>query len=210
MVTEKEFADSLAGMPGVSRVAKIARETVEHVVGIEDSIVSVSGGLKLENPGVGACAARESVFVVFCDARFPRPSIPTMEMVDDRGVTIGHDIPECMKQEFKARTDVIWIADSFVMYPSKIGLFDAKMVMHASRLECPGLPDGLEPWVFYPSVSSAQCLNSMLGLSGKNMNTLIVGVDGLIRDDSVPVSDVVEVPCGGSGHGESASEDTFY
>ena len=206
----KEFVDLLKGMDGVLDVALLSRDTVQEIVQIEDSITEVSCGLRMENSGVGTCASREHVFAISCDGRFPRPREITMELIDEDGVVIGHDVPLCMMDHFKARDDVIWIADSFIMYPGKVTANDARMVLHASRCDDAAIPEGLEPWIFYPSTSSAMRLNGILGFEGEGLSTIILGVDRLCEGPSVPVTDVVQVPCGGSGHGEPSPQDAFY
>ena len=206
----EEFMDLLKGMDGVLDVARLSRDTVQEIVQIEDSITEVSCGLRMENSGVGTCASREHVFAISCDGRFPRPREITMELIDEDGVVIGHDVPLCMMDHFKARDDVIWIADSFIMYPGKVTANDARMVLHASRCDDAAIPEGLEPWIFYPSTSSAMRLNGILGFEGEGLSTIILGVDRLCEGPSVPVTDVVQVPCGGSGHGEPSPQDAFY
>ncbi len=206
----EEFMDLLKGMDGVLDVARLSRDTVQEIVQIEDSITEVSCGLRMENSGIGTCASREHVFAISCNGDFPRPREVTMEMIDEDGIVIGHDVPPCMMDHFKARDDVIWIADSFVMYPGKITANDARMVLHASRCDDDAIPKGIEPWLFYPSTSSALRLNDVLGFEGEGLSTIIVGVDRLCEGPSVPVADVVQVPCGGSGHGEPSPQDAFY
>lgn len=203
-----EFIGRLRGVSGVIDVRLMSREKVQEIVEIEDSIVSVSCGLRMENSGVGTCASKEFVFAMLCSSDFPRPSEITMEMVDDDGTVVGHDVPPCLMEEFGERKDVIWIADTFIMYPSKVTAKDARMVLHASRLKDARLPNDLAPWLFYPSVSSALKLNDELGFEGNGRSTILLGVDGL-EFDSVPVTEMVQITCGGGGHCEPTSEHTF-
>ena len=206
-----DFLAHLRSMPGVLRAEPLDRDTVQRVMACEESIKRVSGGMRLENVGIGTCAARDDVFAVFCGSGFPRPTTVIMELVDDRGVVVGHDVPYTMMELYETRSDVIWFTDSFVMYPDKMEPCDARMVMKASRLEAE-FPDGVEPWVFYPSPSSADMVNARFGLCDSRMSTIILGVDGLERgpQPSVPVPDVVEVPGAGRGHGEPSPEHTLY
>ncbi len=210
MTRVKEFMDLLKKMDGVLDVAYMPRDTVQEIVQIEDSITRVSCGLRMENSGVGTCASREHVFALSCNGDFPRPSEVTMEMIDEDGIVVGHDVPQCMIDHFKERDDIIWITDSFVMYPNKITVKDARMVLHASRCAHENIPADIEPWIFYPSTSSAIRMNEVFGFEGEGLSTLMIGVDRLCEGPSVPVADVVQVPCRGSGHCEPSSQDAFY
>ena len=104
---ESDVMEYILSKEGVLRVEPLDRRTVGRLVEAEESITRVSGGMRLENRGMMDCAGMERNFVMFCDASFPRPDEVTMEMVDDRGVVIGHDVPPCMRQDFATRDDII-------------------------------------------------------------------------------------------------------
>ncbi len=207
----ESFLSAIRGLPGVIRGEPLDRATVAAVVDAEESITVGSGGMRIDNVGIGTCASCRDVFVLFCESGFARPNTITMEMVDDRGVTVGHDVPATMRDSMVCRKDVIWVTDDFVMYPKIMEICDVRMVMRASRLQCP-LPPDVESWVFYPSPTTADSVNLLFGMSGRRMSTVIVGADGLERGvaPSVPVADVVEVPGAGGGHREPAPEDALY
>jgi hypothetical protein len=83
------------------------------------------------------------------------------------------------------------------------------MIMRASPF--PGSYDfgQADPWIFYPSVTTADIINRYFGMGdAEGLSTIILGTDGV--EMSVPVPDMVEIPCGRGGHSESASQDTFY
>ena len=206
MIGEGEFVAAVEGMCGVVQVTRLSSAVVREAVSIEESIRVVSGGLRMDNAGVHACASREMVFAVVCDSDFLRPDTITMELVDDDGVVIGHDVPRSMRDALRDRQDLVWLSEDFVMFPDRIGMRDARLVMHASRLDV-GL--GQDPWVFYPSISSAEMLNRRLGIDAEGLSTMLMGIDGL-SPASVPVADVVKVPSGRGGHGEPSPEYALY
>lgn len=178
-VTESEFIAALYRMEGVLRVEPMDEDLVREVVETEDSICRVSGGMRLDNRGVHDCCAMEGRFVMFCDVRFTRPDEVTMEMVDDTGQTIGHDVPPGMREHFGRRNDVFWMSDCFVMYPARFGANDVRMVMLSSGLRVPGIPDWCTARLFYPSPSSAVLIESRYGVSDPMISAAILGVDGL-------------------------------
>ena len=131
---------ALRSMAGVVGAEPLDGDLVDEVCRIESSIRAVSGGMEVENRGILDCAAMGRHYALFCDASFPRPEQVTMQMVDELGEVIGHDVPPGMRNLFENRDDVVWISDGFVIYPGLIGNRDARMVMLSSRLSVPGLP----------------------------------------------------------------------
>lgn len=174
--SESDVMEYILSKEGVLRVEPLDRRTVGRLVEAEESITRVSGGMRLENRGMTDCAGMERNFVMFCDASFPRPDEVTMEMVDDRGVVIGHDVPPCMRQDFAARDDIIWMADGFVMYPRRVGEHDVRMVMLSSRFD---VPEPLVSRIFYPSLTTAHMLNGMFGVECERLASVVIGVNGL-------------------------------
>lgn len=179
-VTESDFIALLSGMEGVVRVEPMDERLVGEVLGTEASVCVVSGGMRLENRGAYDCASMGSMFVMFCDTRFPRPEVVTMEMVDEAGELIGHDVPPCMAEHFRRREDVFWMSDCFVLYPARFGTGEVRMVMLSSGLRVPGAPEKVSARVFYPSPSSAMLMGSRFGMDDPMLSAVIVGVDGLV------------------------------
>ena len=203
-----EFADRLKRLGGTIRAEPIHRDVLERVMDIEASVVRGSCGICIENPGIATCASKRDAFVLFCDGTFARPSEISMEMVDDRGVVIGHDVPPALQSRYRAIEGLFWLSDNFVVFPDRVGTHDASMVMRATRLDM-DVPEGVDPWIFYPSPESAGYLGSLFGVDDGRISAAVVGVDGL-EGGSVPVADVVEVAGAGRGHGEPAAQDALY
>ena len=170
---------ALRSMAGVVGAEPLDGDLVDEVCRIESSIKAVSGGMEVENRGILDCAAMGRHYVLFCDASFPRPEQVTMQMVDELGEVIGHDVPPGMRDLFENRDDVVWISDGFVIYPGLIGNRDARMVMLSSRLSVPGL-SGTEAVSFYPSASSAEAIGSRFGVSDPKVAAVVLGVDGVV------------------------------
>lgn len=206
----EDYVEYLRGCEGVLRVEPISHAQMGDLVETEESLKTATCGLRMENVGIVTCASRKNLFVMFCTSDFKRPDKITMEMVDDRGVTVGHDVPPGMLAEYKARDDVIWFTDNFVLYPKKIAPYDARMVMRACRMEW-DVPEDTVSWTYFPSPETADQINGWFGNSNKRLSTVVVGVDGLVPSDGslVPVPDMVKVPCTGSRHGEPSSQNTF-
>lgn len=201
-----EFVRTVEAAEGVRGVFRLDLSTVEELVGIERSCVS-SCGIRMENLGMMECASMDDVFAMICDGRFPRPSEVTMEMVDEAGVVVGHDVPAGMSGMFAGRDDVQWLSSGFVLFPRRVSDSDVRMVMKSGRLQV-DLPDYVEARVFYPSMISAELINRIYGNDDQRLCSAVVGVNGL-DPSSVPVTDMVEIPGAGGGHREPAAQDAL-
>lgn len=174
-----DFMEGMLRVEGVRGIRMMPDDLIRSVASTEASIDTVSGGMRLENMGLFQCIHSPYVFVLFCDPSFERPNEITMRMIDSEGVVIGHDVPPAMMDDYIDRRDIFWMSDGFVMFPDRIGNRDAKMVMGCSRYRCGWLPDDVRVRMFYPSVSSAESINSRFGMEEDGISSAVLGVDGL-------------------------------
>jgi hypothetical protein len=204
-----ELISKLLSKPGVVRVEVLDAETVSGVVDEEDSVRVFSGSMELESIGLGKCVCKDLVAAVFCDSSFPRPDVVTIEIVDEYGTLMAQDVPPSLKPSISKLDNVVWLSESFVLYTDSISLSKPHMVMKASPFPGPADFGTEQPWVFYPSVSTADYLNRRFDIKDSaGLSTIILGVDGVEGSPSVP--DVVEVPCGGRCHREPSPEHPLY
>ncbi len=204
-----EMISKLLAKPGVVRVEILDAETIAGIVDEEDSVRVFSGSMELQSVGLGKCVCKDLVAVVFCDSSFPRPDVVTIEIVDDYGTLMAQDVPPSLMNSISKLDNVLWLSETFVLYTDSISSSKPHMVMKASPFPGPSDFGTEQPWVFYPSVSTADYLNRRFGVDASTgLSTVILGVDGV--EGLPPVPDVVEVPCGGSCHSEPSSQDTFY
>ena len=179
---ESDFIEVLTALDGVIATEQLDDEAMRVVTGIETSIRTVSGGMRIENRGILDCAGMSRNYVLFCGSGFPRPEQVTMEMVDDAGEVVGHDVPPCMVDAFRSRDDVIWMSDGFVLYPGLVCDRDVRMVMLSSRMKVSGPLGEFDVRSFYPSASSAEYLLGLFGREpDRSVAAVILGVDGVLR-----------------------------
>ncbi|HJH57559.1 MAG TPA: hypothetical protein IAC83_05770 [Euryarchaeota archaeon] len=179
---ESDLIEALTALDGVIAAEQLDDETMKVVTGIETSIRTVSGGMRIENRGILDCAGMSRNYVLFCGSGFPRPEQVTMEMVDDAGEVVGHDVPPCMVDAFRSRDDVIWMSDGFVLYPGLVCDRDVRMVMLSSRMKVSGPLGEFDVRSFYPSASSAEYLLGLFGREpDRSVAAVILGVDGVLR-----------------------------
>lgn len=197
----KDPVKILKGMRGVLDARILERDVVSLLQNLE-SADRTFAGMPMDCPGMDACASKETVIALFCDGDYPAPEESMLELVDSRGVTIGHDVPECQRHRYE-EPSVLWMTQNMVLYPEKMTEGEIRVVLHAFRMDM----DGSDAWVYYPSKESADILNDMFGTTGRSLSTLIVGTDG--SGHSMPMADVMDVSGGGCGHGEPAPENAF-
>lgn len=179
---ESDLIEALTALDGVIAAEQLDDEAMKVVTGIETSIRTVSGGMRIENRGILDCAGMSRNYVLFCGSGFPRPEQVTMEMVDDAGEVVGHDVPPCMVDAFRSRDDVIWMSDGFVLYPGLVCDRDVRMVMLSSRMKVSGPLGEFDVRSFYPSASSAVYLLGLFGREpDRSVAAVILGVDGVLR-----------------------------
>ena len=176
------FLDAVLGMPGVVGLAVLEDRVVSDVLEIEGSIGTVSGGMRLEVPGLERCAGMENVLALSCDSRFPRPSEPTILMLDREGGVVGHDVPAGSRDGYGEGDVLIWLSDTFVMYASMVSRGEVRMVMLSSRMKVSGPLGEFDVRSFYPSASSAEYLLGLFGREpDRSVAAVILGVDGVLR-----------------------------
>lgn len=179
---ESDLIEALTALDGVIDAEQLDDEAMKVVTGIETSIRTVSGGMRIENRGILDCAGMSRNYVLFCGSGFPRPEQVTMEMVDDAGEVVGHDVPPCMVDAFRSRDDVIWMSDGFVLYPGLVCDRDVRMVMLSSRMKVSGPLGEFDVRSFYPSASSVEYLLGLFGREpDRSVAAVILGVDGVLR-----------------------------
>lgn len=179
---ESDLIEALTALDGVIAAEQLDDEAMKVVTGIETSIRTVSGGMRIENRGILDCAGMSRNYVLFCGSGFPRPEQVTMEMVDDAGEVVGHDVPPCMVDAFRSRDDVIWMSDGFVLYPGLVCDRDVRMVMLSSRMKVSGPLGEFDVRSFYPSASSVEYLLGLFGREpDRSVAAVILGVDGVLR-----------------------------
>ena len=177
--SESDFLSALRSMSGVIGAEPLDTGMMDDVCRTELSIRVASGGIAVDNRGILDCARMGRHYALFCDSTFPRPEQVTIQMVDELGEVIGHDVPPGMREAFTSRSDVIWISDGFLIYPGLVGRHDAGIVMLSSRLTVPGLP-GADVVSFYPSTSSAELIGSRFGLRDPKVAVVVLGADGIL------------------------------
>jgi hypothetical protein len=184
------FEDALSKVKsakGVINAFPMDGPILESVCAEEDS-VRLSGGMILENRALDECLRRNVHICVFSRDFFEPMSDITMLMEDAFGNVVGHDVPECMIEEYKCRTDIVWLSDSFVLYPNVTSRSEPRLVMLPRKVRLIGAADGVFGAVgYYPSITSHNILREHFVIGDDpDVSSMIIGMDTLQEPSSSP------------------------
>ncbi len=140
-------------------------KSMEHVVDVfvpededlekifeKESEVKAGSGMTLRNDSLAEAKKRKRHLCVVQDKEsFDKTPhhLVTWETTD--GHTMAYDVPPSMREEVKAKKDLIWLSDNFVMEPIPYKS-DIVCVMHPSPISVVGTDDGIKDVIaMYPS-----------------------------------------------------------
>ena len=201
------FLHAMGQMKGITRVFVPDMGLLERIRSEEDTVTCAAGGFRYNPVGLVDCMGMGHTLIAYCNQDFDYTPMVRMELVDDFGVIIGHNVGSDEKDSLSDNQNVLWISDSFVMYSDRITCGDAEIRMHSRDYDVSSVCDGLSARMYFPSMTSCGIITDRYGGCDDGSCIAVVGIDGL--EGSVPVSDVVEIACGGCSHRESSPEDAL-
>ena len=172
-----EFSKALLLHPGIIRLELLTKDLMEEVRSIENSPLNV-GFMPIDPVGYGEVCSKKLKLIAFCSTEFPMFTERFMDIVDSRGMMVGHDVLDSEKAEYDSK-DYIWLTNNLFFDMTMMGEHHLKCAIHSLALNVEGLDDGICPRVYYPCAASADHLNEKFGASGKVSSTVIIGVDGI-------------------------------
>ncbi len=105
------------------------------------------GGMCYDNQALLASERKEAVICVFSRGFLEEPNAILVEMMDDRGRVLGHDIPRSMRgQVFPG---AIYVSDDFVVYPEPVSERAPRLVVLPQRLSFLGTEEGVSDAVAF-------------------------------------------------------------
>ncbi|HKM09470.1 MAG TPA: hypothetical protein VJX93_03150 [Candidatus Methanomethylophilaceae archaeon] len=124
----------------------------------DDMSVDTSFGMPIENRAMRDCLSTDLVLCLYADLAFEKPNDRTMMITDAKGNIVGHDIPRSQIDEYRIRTDLVWLSDDFVLYPN-IGMTDEMtFVMLSQEYHGFSEEDGVFKAIMYYPAPSTHCL----------------------------------------------------
>lgn len=120
--------DIIKGMKGV-RNAFLLDEGILSDLKTEEATVRSTLDIGVVNEGFNEALEREYVICIVKDPRFRPPPEPTVVLKGDDGTIMGIEVFPHTAGEYKARDDVIWLSDGFVVFPDRKAPSEERFVM---------------------------------------------------------------------------------
>ncbi len=174
-----QFMEALGYCDGIESVFLPDASLLEKIRS-EECDASVAGGIMRYNPvGMRECTSMDAVILLRCGNGFAYPSFLRMEMVDDAGIVIGHNIKPEDKKMYEGRDDILWISDSFVMYAERVSHHDASILLYSHEYDVSEICDGAIARIYFPTMTSCTVIDEVYGKSESGVCTAILGINGL-------------------------------
>ncbi len=96
----------------------------------EEATVTAAGGkIAALNSGFNEALRREHVIAIIKDPRFRPPPEPTVVLQSEDGKILGEEVFPTNKKDYEGRTDIVWLFESFVLFPEVMGKGKERFVM---------------------------------------------------------------------------------
>lgn len=187
---KEEFMEALMSRSGIEDILLPDASLLERLFDEESNTSAVGGAMRYDPVGIRDCMSMDTVMILRCGNGFDYPSFLHMEMVDDSGTVIGHNIGSDEIEVFRKRDDIIWISDTFVMYAERVTNYDASMRIYSQDYHVDDICDGVVARIYYPTMTSCSIVDSVYGEPPKGTCTAILGVSGIGKKNMEDVSGV--------------------
>ena len=107
--------DTVRGLDGVRFAFYLDKEFLEKLR-TEEMTVRATGNIPVDNQGFLQSLNRECV-ICLIKKHFRPPPEPTVILQDGDGNLLGEEVFPWTRNKYKGRKDVVWLFDSFVMFP---------------------------------------------------------------------------------------------
>ena len=107
----------IRGMKGVVKAFYLDKNILKQMKE-EEAKVRAVGDIIVDNIGFSTALTREHVIAIVKDPRFRPPPEPTVELHSADGKVLGVEVFPFTAQQYLSRSDVVWLSDAFVMFPT--------------------------------------------------------------------------------------------
>lgn len=172
-----EFKSLLCAQPGIIDLEPLTEDNIDVLKEFEFSIPS-NGFLPVYAKGFDDVLESSQRFIFFFDDEVARFSLePFMDLVDNQGTIVGHDIlPE--DRHLYDSPDYIWISDNMFFDIKLVAGREMKCIIHSVRFKPDYMPEGIAARVHFPCTSSVEYLRELFGYDN-SIGTVLMGVNGL-------------------------------
>ena len=169
----------LKTVKGVLDAYEMDDDTSKSVWDVERSVrTRIDSGYR--NEGYDAAMEREHRVCVFYDNTYIFGKRSILKLMDSERTIMGTNVSPGEMEEFRARDDVIWVSDDFVVFPFVKGVGEETFVLLPFPMEeveqnVPGVKDAIGT---SPTTSSDRALKKRFGKPMINgLNTMIIAFD---------------------------------
>lgn len=157
--------------------AEIMNDDLTDIINTEEGTVTSMVGAKVINEAFHLVATRDVRICMFCDNRIVEHDKSTMTLEDDEGNVLGMILQSNAIDEYKDRTDVLWVSDDFIMFPNVEPKGGEKFILKPMSFPYLTEDDGCFDIVMAsPAPSSDMLLKKYFGRSSfESTSTLVVG-----------------------------------
>ncbi len=118
----------IRGLRGVIHAFYLDRAILSEL-SEEEAKVRAMGNIEVDNQGFKRALERENVICIVKDPRFRPPPEPTVILVSGDGQVLGEEVFPFTAHKYTSRTDVVWLSDGFVLFPTINGTRGEQFVM---------------------------------------------------------------------------------
>ncbi len=116
-------------MKGVRYAFYLNSDTLEKMRAEEATVTAAGGKIAALNSGFNEALRREHVIAIIKDPRFRPPPEPTVVLQSEDGKILGEEVFPTNKKDYEGRTDIVWLFESFVLFPEVMGKGKERFVM---------------------------------------------------------------------------------
>ena len=175
-----EFVSTISKQPGVIRLVPLAGDTISVLRNHESSEPS-NGYLPVEHAGFEEVVGCPYSFVLFFTHDLSFELQPFMNLVDSRGVVVGHDILPSQREEYES-PDHIWLSDTLFFDMKKVEGRAIRCVIHSIGYHPEFLPESAEIRLCFPCTSSFSLLQERYGPDIEDPSLVLIGIEGIGPD----------------------------
>lgn len=143
-----EQLDIVRGLKGVRYAFYLDREIL-GILREEEAKVRSSANIPVDNEGFTEALKRECVIYIV-KSQFRPPPEPTVILRSGDGKTIGEEVFPWTKDKYLGRTDIVWLFDSFVLFP---------------QVEASGRESFVMPSVSFPELNESNGCRNVISCS---------------------------------------------
>lgn len=159
----------IQNMKGVRHAFYLSKETLEKMRVEEATVTAAGGKIAALNQGFNEALQRNHVIAIIKDPRFRPPPEPTVVLQSEDGKILGEEVFPTNKDQYTGRTDIVWLFESFVLFPEVKGEGQERFVM---------------PPVSFPELNESNGCKDVLSCSPAPTTDKIMREDNGYADDS--------------------------